>query len=113
MKDKVIINENLYLSMYMFIVGKLMLIINVIIFDGIGNKIDKGVVLFFDGKIVGLSIMLFGELLFVFDNVVVIDGEGKWVMFGIIDNYSYLGVYFFFLIKFYFDGNEMISFVIV
>ena len=51
-KDKVTINENPYPSTYTPIVGKPTLITNVTILDGIGNKIDKGAVLFSDGDYV-------------------------------------------------------------
>ena len=62
-KDKVTINENPYPSTYTPIEGKPTLITNVTILDGIGNKIDKGAVLFSDGKIVGLSTTPLGESL--------------------------------------------------
>ena len=108
-KDKVTINENPYPSTYTPIVGKPTLITNVTILDGIGNKIDKGAVLFSDGKIVGLSTTPLGESLPAPDNVVVIDGEGKWVTPGIIDNHSHLGVYPSPSTKSHSDGNEMTS----
>ena len=108
-KDKVTINENPYPSTYTPIEGKPTLITNVTILDGIGNKIDKGAVLFSDGKIVGLSTTPLGESLPAPDNVVVIDGEGKWVTPGIIDNHSHLGVYPSPSTKSHSDGNEMTS----
>lgn len=108
-KDKVTINENPYPSTYTPIKGKPTLITNVTILDGIGNKIDKGAVLFSDGKIVGLSTTPLGESLPAPDNVVVIDGEGKWVTPGIIDNHSHLGVYPSPSTKSHSDGNEMTS----
>lgn len=105
---KVSIDKNFFLSCYILLVGEFILIINVMIFDGIGNKIDKGMVYFVDGKIVEI-----GEMLLVLDGVCIIDGQGKWVMLGIIDVYSYFGVYLNFFMYFYFDGNEIVKFVIV
>ena len=101
---KVSIDKNPFPSRYTPLAGEPTLITNVTILDGIGNKIDKGMVYFADGKIVEI-----GETLSVPDGVRTIDGQGKWVTPGIIDVHSHLGVYPNPSTHSHSDGNEIVK----
>jgi imidazolonepropionase-like amidohydrolase len=62
------------------------LVTNVTIFDGEGGKIERGAVLFADGKIVEVGANVAAPA-----GATVIDGAGKWVTPGVIDVHSHLG----------------------
>ncbi|PVX30449.1 amidohydrolase [Sphingomonas pokkalii] len=64
------------------------LVTNVTIFDGEGGRIDRGAVLFRDGKIAAIGQSLTAEA-----GVTVIDGQGKYLTPGVIDIHSHLGDY--------------------
>lgn len=87
---------------YQVIDSPAVVITNVTILDGIGNKIEDGEILLKDGKIEDL-----GNSVSVPRNAIEIDGEGKWVTPGIIDNHSHLGVYPSPGTHSHSDGNEM------
>lgn len=75
---------------------------NVTILDGIGNRIENGKVLLADGKIIE-----FGSDITAPSNALRIEGTGKWLTPGIIDNHSHLGVYASPGTRSHSDGNEM------
>ena len=104
---KVTINPNPYPSTYKPIEGEPTLITNVTILDGIGGKIENGSIYFSDGKI--QAIAKSGQSLETSSSTNVIDGQGKWVTPGIIDNHSHLGVYPSPSTRSHSDGNEMTS----
>ncbi len=91
-----------YPSTYRAYPGRATLVTNVTIYDGEGGRIDKGSVLFRDGKIVEV-----GQSIAAADGVTVIDGQGKWVTPGIIDVHSHLGDYPSPGVEAHSDGNEM------
>ena len=64
------------------------LVTNVTVLDGAGGRIERGQVLFADGKIVAVGTSLAAPA-----GTVTIDGAGKWVTPGIIDIHSHLGDY--------------------
>ena len=70
------------------------------VFDGAGNRIDSGTVLFRDGKVVAVGSDLST------DGYTVIDGTGKFVTPGIIDIHSHLGDYPTPGVDAHSDGNE-------
>ncbi|MCC2615244.1 amidohydrolase [Aestuariibacter halophilus] len=78
------------------------LIQNVTVLDGVGGKIESGMVLMQDGKITAI-----GSDLQAPEGATVIDGQGKWVTPGIIDVHSHLGVYPTPETNSHSDGNEM------
>ena len=102
---KVSINPDPYPSTYKPILGEPTLITNVTIFDGIGGKIENGNVYFAEGKI--QAVAKSGQSLDTASNTTIIDGTGKWVTPGIIDNHSHLGVYPSPSTRSHSDGNEM------
>ena len=77
------------------------LVTNVTIYDGEGGRIDRGAVLFADGKIVQV-----GQSIAPPAGPTVIDGSGKWVTPGVIDIHSHLGDYPSPGVKALSDGNE-------
>ncbi len=89
-------------STYRAYPGRPTLVTNVTIYDGEGGRIDRGSVLFRDGKIVEV-----GQSIAATDGVIVIDGQGKWVTPGIIDVHSHLGDYPSPGVDAHSDGNEM------
>ena len=89
-------------STYRAYPGRPTLVTNVTIYDGEGGRIDRGSVLFRDGKIVEV-----GQSIVAADGVTVIDGQGKWVTPGIIDVHSHLGDYPSPGVEAHSDGNEM------
>ncbi len=80
------------------------LLTNVTIYDGEGGRIDRGAVLFADGKIVQV-----GQTIGTPAGATVIDGTGKWVTPGVIDIHSHLGDYPSPGVKALSDGNEATS----
>ena len=98
------INTDPYPSTYTPIAGKPTVIINATILDGVGNRIDNGMVYFAEGKIAAV-----GQTVDYPQDAIVIDGKGKWVTPGIIDNHSHLGVYPTPSVGSTSDGNEMTS----
>lgn len=94
--------KNPYPSTYVPIRSEAVVITNVTILDGIGNKIENGEILLEDGKIVEV-----GSNVSIPRNAIEIDGEGKWITPGIIDNHSHLGVYPSPGTRSHADGNEM------
>ncbi len=75
------------------------------VFDGAGNRIDNGTVLFADGKVVEVG----GASLAIPDGYTRIDGTGKYVTPGIIDIHSHLGDYPTPSVAAHADGNEATS----
>jgi len=94
--------NNPFPSTYTIIPSQAVVITNVTILDGLGNKIDDGEILMEDGKIAEI-----GKNVSVPRNAIEIDGSGKWVTPGIIDNHSHLGVYPSPETQSHSDGNEM------
>lgn len=89
-----------YPSTYRPYAGRPTLITNVTVLDGEGARIDRGQVLFRDGRIVAVGQSLNA------DGADVIDGQGKWVTPGIIDVHSHLGDYPSPGVDAHSDGNE-------
>ena len=94
-------NHDPYPSTYHAYPGTPTLVTNVTILDGEGGRIDKGSVLFRDGKIVAAGTDLKPEA-----GVTVIDGTGKYLTPGIIDIHSHLGDYPTPSVQAHSDGNE-------
>jgi imidazolonepropionase-like amidohydrolase len=95
-------NSNAFPSTYQRIDSAPVFISNVTILDGIGNRIEDGAILLQDGKISAI-----GSNLTVPSDAIEIDGTGKWLTPGIIDNHSHLGVYPSPGTSSHSDGNEM------
>ena len=74
---------------------------NVTILDGEGGRIERGSVVFADGKIVAVGASVQTPA-----GATVIDGTGKWVTPGIIDIHSHLGDYPTPSVQAHSDGNE-------
>ncbi len=96
------VNKNPYPSTYRAYPGAPTALVGATVFDGAGGRIDRGTVLFADGKVVGVG----GADLAVPAGYVRIDGTGKFVTPGIIDIHSHLGVYPSPGIEANSDGNE-------
>ncbi len=90
-----------YPSTYKRYPGVPTLVRNVTIFNGEGGRIENGMALFADGKIVEV-----GQTIEVPANATVIDGAGKYLTPGIIDVHSHLGDYPSPQIQALSDGNE-------
>ena len=75
---------------------------NVNILTAAGPTIRNGALLMRDGKIVAV-----GQTVETPAGATIIDGDGKWVTPGIIDNHSHLGVYAAPGVEALSDGNEM------
>ncbi|KTF68414.1 amidohydrolase [Sphingomonas sp. WG] len=88
-------------STYRAYAGTPTLVTNVTIFDGEGGRIERGAVLFHDGKIVAI-----GQNLAADAGVTVIDGQGKYLTPGVIDIHSHLGDYPSPGVDAHSDGNE-------
>ncbi|OJW62734.1 MAG: amidohydrolase [Sphingomonadales bacterium 63-6] len=73
------------------------------IYDGKGGRIDKGTVLFSEGKVVAVG----DALLAIPESYSRIDGTGKFVTPGVIDIHSHLGDYPSPAVAAHEDGNEM------
>ncbi|GGF82119.1 amidohydrolase [Alteromonas lipolytica] len=101
---KVTIDKNPFPSKYQPLPGEPTVITGVTILDGIGNKIENGMVYFSEGKIAAI-----GETLDIPAGATVIDGTGKWVTPGIIDVHSHLGVYPNPSTHSHSDGNEAVK----
>jgi imidazolonepropionase-like amidohydrolase len=93
--------KNPFPSTYERIESAPVVITNVTILDGIGNKIEEADILLKNGKIAD-----FGERITIPRNAIKIDGTGKWLTPGIIDNHSHLGVYASPGTRSHSDGNE-------
>jgi imidazolonepropionase-like amidohydrolase len=98
------IDKNPFPSTYQKIDSKAIVITNVTILDGIGGKIEAADILLKDGVIVGVGKSVNAPF-----EAIKIDGKGKWVTPGIIDNHSHLGVYPSPSTRSHSDGNEMTS----
>lgn len=98
-------NKDPYPSTYKPYPGQTTLITGATVFDGAGHRIDHGVVLLRDGKVVAVAGAL-GDLAVPAD-AVRIDGTGKFVTPGVIDVHSHLGVYPSPGTQAHSDGNEM------
>lgn len=94
-------DHNPYPSTYKPYSGVPTLLTNVTILDGEGGKIERGAVLFRDGKIVEV-----GQSIAAPEGATVIDGAGKYVTPGIIDVHSHLGDYPSPGVQAHSDGNE-------
>ena len=95
--------ENLhgtYASTYKPLAPENFVIRNATVFDGNGNKFQNFDVHFSDGKIQAIGLRLVG------DGAQEIDGTGKFVTPGIIDNHSHMGVYPAPSVRTSSDGNE-------
>ena len=95
--------ENLhgtYASTYKPLASENIVIRNATVFDGNGNKFQSFDVHFSDGKIQAIGLRL------VADGAQEIDGTGKFVTPGIIDNHSHMGVYPAPSVRTSSDGNE-------
>ena len=95
--------ENLhgtYASTYKPLASENIVIRNATVFDGNGNKFQNFDVHFSDGKIQAIGLRL------VADGAEEIDGTGKFVTPGIIDNHSHMGVYPAPSVRTSSDGNE-------
>ena len=95
--------ENLhgtYASTYKPLAPENIVIRNATVFDGNGNKFQNFDVHFSDGKIQAIGLRL------VADGAEEIDGTGKFVTPGIIDNHSHMGVYPAPSVRTSSDGNE-------
>jgi imidazolonepropionase-like amidohydrolase len=88
-------------STYRVYPGVPTLLTNVTVFDGEGNRIERGQVLFADGKIVAV-----GQTVSAPAGVTTIDGTGKFVTPGIVDIHSHLGDYPSPQVRALSDGNE-------
>ena len=84
-------NRNPYPSTYKPYPGRPTLITGATVFDGLGGRIERGVVLIQGGRIAAVA----GSLadLDVPADALRIDGSGKFVTPGVIDVHSHLGVY--------------------
>ncbi|WP_375248942.1 amidohydrolase [Sphingomonas sp.] len=90
-----------YPSTYRPYPGVPTLVRNVVIFDGEGNRIDNGSVLFADGKIVAVGAAVEAPA-----GATVIDGQGKYLTPGVVDIHSHLGDYPSPQVQALSDGNE-------
>ncbi len=80
-------------------------LIGATVFDGAGDRIDNGTVLFADGKVTAIG----DASLTIPDGYTRIDGTGKYVTPGIIDIHSHLGDYPTPSVAAHSDGNEATS----
>jgi imidazolonepropionase-like amidohydrolase len=96
--------SNPFPSTYQRVESPAVLITNVTILDGVGNKLENSSILLKDGKISDV-----GKDLSAPNGAIEIDGTGKWVTPGIVDNHSHLGVYPSPGTESHSDGNEMTS----
>ena len=94
--------SNPFPSTYQVIKSAPIFISNVTLLDGLGNKMEEAEILLEDGKIAD-----YGKSVSVPRGAIEIDGTGKWVTPGIIDNHSHLGVYPSPGTQSHSDGNEM------
>ncbi|GAA4720564.1 amidohydrolase [Sphingomonas lutea] len=99
------VNLNPYPSTYQRYAGVPTVIRGATVFDGEGQQINNGTIVFADGAIVGVG----GADLPVPAGAQVIDGTGKYVTPGIIDVHSHLGNYPSPGVPAHSDGNESTS----
>ena len=92
-----------YASTYVPLPSENTVIRNATVFDGDGNKFINYDIYFSDGKISAMGRDL------VVESAVEIDGTGKYVTPGIIDNHSHMGVYPAPGVRTSSDGNEATS----
>lgn len=92
-----------FASTYKTYPGNATALVGATVFDGTGKKIDNGIVLMRDGKVVAAGADL------ATDGYAVIDGTGKFVTPGIIDIHSHLGDYPSPSVAAHADGNEATS----
>ena len=97
------INKDPYPSTYKAYPGTATAIRGVTIYDGEGGRIENGVALFKDGKIVSVG----DARTDIPEGTTIIDGSGKWVTPGIIDIHSHLGDYPTPAVEANSDGNEV------
>ena len=93
--------ETPYPSTYKPYPGVATALVGATIYDGAGNRIDNGTVLFRDAKIVAV-----GDATLSTQGYTVLDGAGKFVTPGIIDIHSHLGDYPSPSVDAHSDGNE-------
>ena len=93
-----------YASTYAPYPGAPTALVGATVFDGAGNRIDKGTVLISDGKVVAV-----GDASLDTAGYSVVDGAGKFVTPGIIDIHSHLGDYPSPSVAAHQDGNEATS----
>ena len=98
-------NKDPYPSTYHAYPGAPTALIGATVFDGLGERIERGTVLIADGKVIGIG----GAELAVPDGFTRIDAAGKFVTPGIIDVHSHLGVYPSPAVEANSDGNEATS----
>lgn len=96
---------NPYPSTYKAYPGRPTALIGATVFDGRGGRIDKGTVLFANGKVVAIG----GADLAIPAGYDTVDATGKFVTPGVIDIHSHLGVYPSPSVDALSDGNEMTS----
>lgn len=94
-------NHDPYPSTYRAYPGVPTVINNATILDGEGGRIERGSILFRDGKIVAV-----GQTVEVPDGATVIDAGGRYVTPGVIDVHSHLGDYPSPSVPAHSDGNE-------
>lgn len=99
------IAANPYPSTYKPYPGTATALVGATVYDGRGGRIENGVVLFKDGKLVGIG----GADMAIPDGFTKIDAAGKFVTPGVIDIHSHLGVYPSPGVDALSDGNEMTS----
>jgi len=100
--DKPVWKEDPYPSTYRPYAGEATAIVGATVFDGAGNRIDDGVVLLRDGKVLQVG----DARTPVPANFRTVDGKGKFVTPGVIDIHSHLGVYPSPGVEAHQDGNE-------
>ncbi|WP_186402989.1 amidohydrolase [Sphingopyxis sp. P1IMeth2] len=98
-------NKDPYPSTYHAYAGRPTAVRGVTIFDGEGGRIDNGVALFADGKVVSIG----GPDTATPAGYDVVDGSGKYLTPGVIDIHSHLGVYPSPSVDAHSDGNEATS----
>lgn len=94
-----------YASTYQAYPGRPTALVGATVFNGAGQRIDNGTVLFANGKVVGVG----GPDLAIPADYDRIDGAGKFVTPGIIDIHSHLGDYPTPSVEAHSDGNEATS----
>lgn len=95
-------NKDPYPSSYRPYPGAATALVGATVFDGKGGRIERGTLLFRDGKLVALG----GADLAIPEGFQQIDATGKFVTPGIIDAHSHLGDYPSPSVQAHSDGNE-------
>ena len=98
-------DKNPYPSTYRAYAGAPVVIHSATIFDGLGNRIERGTLVLTGGKVT--KVLAANETYPVPDGALVIDGTGKTVTPGIIDVHSHLGAYASPGVEANQDGNEL------